>query len=99
MEAADIRHYIKSPDAAPIFQVLGENDLEYVRELTQELADHCGNIGVQHSLAQVPSAGHFYPRHATVVTGDGETSTVDQTLIDFLEKSLGSSAPAIARLS
>lgn len=97
MEAADIKHYIRGPHATPILQVLGEHDLEYVRELTKELAEHCGKDGVQHHIVHVPSAGHFYPRQAKVVANDGPASTVGQAVIDFLETSLCNSGLATPR--
>ncbi len=85
MEAADIQHYITGSRSTPVLQIVGEHDLEYVRKLSHEQASHCSRVSIPHSLVEVPGAGHFYSRHAKTIRNDGRASTVDRSIVDFLE--------------
>jgi dienelactone hydrolase len=88
MEAADIQHYINGSNSTPILQIVGEHDLEYVRKLSLEQAVQCAKVGAQHTLLEVQGAGHFYPQQAKVIGPDGQISTVDRSILEFMETSL-----------
>lgn len=88
MEAADIQHYINGSSSTPILQIVGEHDLEYVRKLSLEQANQCARVGAQHTLLEVPGAGHFYHQQAKVIGPEGQLSTVDRSVLEFLETSL-----------
>jgi predicted esterase len=88
MEAADIQYYVNGSNSTPILQIIGEHDLEYVRKLSMEQASHCARIGAQHTLLEVPGAGHFYPQRAKVIGSEAQTSTVERSVLQFLETSL-----------
>jgi len=88
MEAADIEHYVDGSNSTPILQIVGENDLEYVRELSGVQADRCAKVGVPHTLWKVPGAGHFYPRQSEVTGPGGRASTVEEVIAAFLERAL-----------
>ena len=91
MEEADYRHYIRGPHPAPMLQVIGERDLDYVRDLSRGLADHCARVGVRSTLWEVPDGGHFYPQNSEVIGPNGRRSRLFQVMFDFLDKEVGNS--------
>ena len=89
MEEADIARYITPKHRIPVLHVVGENDLAYVRLLTGKLAECYRRVGIEHSVFEVPEAGHFYPRTAEVVCPEGQKATVESSALEFLEQHLG----------
>jgi len=85
MEAADIQRYVDGPKQTPVLQIIGEHDLEYVRKLSIEQAGQSVRVGAQHTLLEVPGAGHFYSQQAKVIGAGGEISTVDRSMLRFLK--------------
>ena len=85
MEAPDIPRYMRDAGQPPILQFVAENDLEHVSRLTPVMQARSAEIGLRHRVFKVPGAGHFYPRSAEVVGGDGWVSTVEAEILSFLE--------------
>ena len=84
MEAADIQRYINGPKRPPVLQIVGEHDLEYVRKLSIEQAGRSVRVGAQHTLLEVPGAGHFYSQQAKLIGAGGQITTVDRSMLQFL---------------
>ena len=85
MEAPDIPRYMRDESQPPVIQFVAENDLDHVRRLTTIMRARSAEIGLRHTVYDVPQAGHFYPRSATVLASDGRASTVEAEILAFLD--------------
>ncbi|WP_167494635.1 MULTISPECIES: alpha/beta hydrolase [Vibrio] len=73
-------------DANPILMFLGQYDLPAALAETPALLSHYKKIGVDYEFNWVPGAGHFYPSGAVALDGDGIRLSVEERMLNFVER-------------
>ena len=77
-----------SPTNPPILMFQGQYDLEGILLSTPILLKRFSEIGLEHTLAWVPGFGHFYPSGAMSLAGDGTRMSVEERIVEFLDKTI-----------
>ena len=79
----------------PALLVTGEHDLEYIAKQASLIQQHFESVGLYHETWTVPGATHFYPATSAILSMEGETGLLEQTIAKFLYRALrlGEMAP------
>jgi acetyl esterase/lipase len=90
VDAADQqRHLASRTQSPPVLLVSAENDLDYIVDHTPSMASVFRAHQVACETLKVPAAGHFYPHDAVAVRANGDTTTVLDGLLSFLQRTVG----------
>lgn len=89
--AADGQRLINSTqNNPPVMMVMGENDLDFMKELCKQSHAYLNEFGVINELWEVPGGTHFYPSTSSIhpIEDSDSVHFLEQAMSDFLYRSM-----------
>jgi len=89
--AADGQRLInRTENNPPVMMVIGENDLDFMKELCKKSHAYLNEFGVINELWEVPGGTHFYPSTSSIhpIEDSDSVHFLEQAMSDFLYRSM-----------
>ena len=79
----------RDSNSPPVLIFLGQNDLGGALAAAPPLVAHYRKVALDLTFAWVPAYGHFYPAGAASLGADGTRASVEQRILEFVDRVAG----------